>query len=274
MTRKTKNTQTPTPSGARKPAVRKSATHRAEEGAGPTPGRSRTAHKASAGPVATYTSVVRQADPFHERESQQYEQPLPSREYVLQVLADRGVPMLFEELLTALDIQADEHEHFERRLRAMVRDGQIVHNRGDAYLLPAKADLIQGRVEGHADGFGFLRRDDAGPDIFLGPKEMRAVLHGDRVMVRIAGQDRRGRPEGKVVSVLERANSRVVGRVISEHGVMIVAPENRRLAQDILIAAGGRKKPEPGQIVTVELIEQPPRHIHRYHAGAPGKSSP
>ncbi len=259
MTRKTKNTQTPTPSGARKPAVRKSATHRAEEGAGPTPGRSRTAHKASAGPVATYTSVVRQADPFHERESQQYEQPLPSREYVLQVLADRGVPMLFEELLTALDIQADEHEHFERRLRAMVRDGQIVHNRGDAYLLPAKADLIQGRVEGHADGFGFLRRDDAGPDIFLGPKEMRAVLHGDRVMVRIAGQDRRGRPEGKVVSVLERANSRVVGRVISEHGVMIVAPENRRLAQDILIAAGGRKKPEPGQIVTVELIEQPTR---------------
>ena len=89
----------------------------------------------------------------------------------------------------------------------LVRDGQIVHNRGDAYLLPAKADLIQGRVEGHPDGFGFVRRDDAGPDIFLGPKEMRAVLHGDRVMVRIAGQDRRGRPEGKVVSVLERAKA-------------------------------------------------------------------
>ncbi len=259
MTRKTKNTQTPTTSGARKPAARKPDVRRADERAAPTPGRSRAAHKASAASGVTYTSTIRQADPFHDRESQQYEQPLPSREYVLQVLADRGVPMLFEELLAALDIQADEHEHFERRLRAMVRDGQIVHNRGDAYLLPAKADLIQGRVEGHADGFGFLRRDDAGPDIFLGPKEMRAVLHGDRVMVRIAGQDRRGRPEGKVVSVLERANTRVVGRVISEHGVMIVAPENRRLAQDILIAAGGRKKPEPGQIVTVELIEQPTR---------------
>ena len=59
------------------------------------------------------------------------------------------------------------------------------------------------------------------------------------------------------VEVLERANSRVVGRVINEHGVMIVVPENRRLAQDILVAPGGRKKPEAGQIVTVELVEQP-----------------
>ena len=259
MTRKTKDTQTPTTPGARKPAARKPDPRRTDDGAAPTSGRSRAARKASAAAAVTHSSAIRQADPFHERELQQYEQPLPSREYVLQVLADRGVPMWFDELVAALDIQAHEHEHFERRLRAMVRDGQIVHNRGDAYLLPAKADLIQGRVEGHPDGFGFVRRDDAGPDIFLGPKEMRAVLHGDRVMVRIAGQDRRGRPEGKVVSVLERANSRVVGRVISEHGVMIVAPENRRLAQDILIAAGGRKKPEPGQIVTVELIEQPTR---------------
>lgn len=69
--------------------------------------------------------------------------------------------------------------------------------------------------------------------LFLGPKEMRELLHGDRVLVRIAGQDRRGRPEGKLVEVLERANTRVVGRVIEEHGVMIVVPENRRLAQDI-----------------------------------------
>ncbi|WP_038012629.1 ribonuclease R [Thauera sp. 63] len=200
---------------------------------------------------------MRLADPFHEREAQKYEQPLPSREYVLQVLAERGVPTVFDELAVALDIQSHEREHFDRRLRAMEREGQIVRNRRDAYLLPAKADLIKGRVEGHPDGFGFLRRDDGGADIFLGPKEMRELLHGDRVLVRIAGQDRRGRPEGKLVEVLERANTRVVGRVIEEHGVMIVVPENRRLAQDILIAPGGRKKPQPGQIVTVELVEQP-----------------
>ena len=227
-------------------------------------GRSRAARKAAiahagaGGQSSTIqTSAIRLADPFHAREAQQYENPLPSREYVLQILTERGVPLPFSELAGALDIAPHELDHFDRRLRAMERDGQVVRNRRDAYLLPAKADLIKGRVEGHPDGFGFLRRDDGQPDIFLGPKEMRELLHGDRVIVRIAGQDRRGRPEGKLVEVLERANSRVVGRVINEHGVMIVVPENRRLAQDILVAPGGRKKPEAGQIVTVELVEQP-----------------
>ncbi|MHB1372597.1 MAG: ribonuclease R [Thauera sp.] len=217
------------------------------------PGRSRAARKAA----AVQASAIRLADPFHARETLQYENPLPSREYVLQILAERGVPMPFSELAGALDIAPHELDFFDRRLRAMERDGQIIRNRRDAYLLPAKADLIKGRVEGHPDGFGFLRREDGEPDIFLGPKEMRELLHGDRVIVRISGQDRRGRPEGKLVEVLERANSRVVGRVINEHGVMIVVPENRRLAQDILVAPGGRKKPEAGQIVTVELVEQP-----------------
>ncbi|MCK2089278.1 ribonuclease R [Thauera aromatica] len=223
------------------------------KGAVKGPGRSRAARKAA----AAQASAIRLADPHYLRESQQYEHPLPSREYVLQILAERGVPMPFSELVAALDIAPHELDFFDRRLRAMERDGQIIRNRRDAYLLPSKVDLIKGRVEGHPDGFGFLRRDDGEPDIFLGPKEMREVLHGDRVIVRISGTDRRGRPEGKLVEVLERANTRVVGRVINEHGVMIVVPENRRLAQDILVAPGGRKKPEPGQIVTVELVEQP-----------------
>ncbi len=256
MTRKTKNTQESTAPTAHPKAERKSpakAARATEKRDVPKAGRSRAARKAAAAQI----SAIRKADPFHERESQQYEHPLPSREYVLQVLTERGVPMSFDELSAALDIQPQEGEHFDRRLRAMARDGQIVRNRSDAYLLPDKADLIKGRVEGHPDGFGFLRRDDGGQDVFLDPKQMRELLHGDRVLVRIAGQDRRGRPDGKLVKVLERANSRVVGRVINEHGVMIVVPENRRLAQDILVAPGGRKKPEPGQIVTVELVEQP-----------------
>ncbi len=201
-------------------------------------------------------SAVRRADPFFERESASYEQPLPSREYVEQTLAEQGVPLELDALAAALDIQPHEFEFFHRRLRAMERDGQVMRNRRGAYLLPDKVDLIRGKVQGHPDGFGFLVRDDGGPDIFLGPKEMRELLHGDRAIVRIAGQDRRGRPEGKLVEVLERANSRIVGRVINEHGVTIVVPENRRLAQDILIAPGG-KRPQPGQVVTVELIEQP-----------------
>jgi ribonuclease R len=90
---------------------------------------------------------------------------------------------------------------------------------------------------------------------------MREVLHGDRVMVRVAGLDRRGRPEGKLVEVLERANTRIVGRVLVENGVTLVVPENRRISQEILLAPGVKaKKAVAGQVVVVELVEQPTRY--------------
>ncbi len=204
-------------------------------------------------------SAVRRADPFFDREVAQYPHPLPSREYVEQTLAQQGVPLRFDALCELLDVGPTETELFERRVRAMERDGQVLRNRRDALILPDKVDLIRGRVAGHADGFGFLIRDDKQPDVFLGPKEMREVLHGDRVIVRISGTDRRGRPEGKIVEILERANKRVVGRVLNEHGVLLVVPEDKRIAQDILVAPGG-ERPEEGQVVTVELVEQPSKH--------------
>jgi len=201
-------------------------------------------------------SRIRRADPFFERESTKYSHPLPSREYIQQMLAEHGVPLTFTQLSNALDIDEDEQEFFERRLHAMEHAGQVVRNRRGAFILPDKADLIRGRVTGHADGFGFLIRDDKQHDIFLSPKEMRKVLHGDRVLVRLIGTDRRGRPEGKIVEVLERGNTRVVGRVLNQHGVLVVVPEDRRIAQDIVIAPGG-KRVASGQVVTVELIAQP-----------------
>ena len=173
-----------------------------------------------------------------------------------------GVPLAFSDLARALDILPEELQFFERRLFAMQRDGQVMRNRRDAYLLPAKADLIRGTVQGHPDGYGFVTTDDEGPDIFLGPNEMREVLHGDRVMVRVAGMDRRGRPDGKLVEVLERANTRIVGRVLVENGVTLVVPENRRICQEIMLAPGGKAKVKPvaGQVVVVEIIEQPTRY--------------
>ena len=204
----------------------------------------------------TAISAIRRADPCLERELAQYDNPLPSREYVEQVLAEQGVPLRMERLCELLDVGAHEVDLFERRLRAMERDGQVVRNRRDAFILPDKADLIRGKVAGHADGFGFLIRDDRQPDVFLGPKEMREVLHGDRVLARIVGTDRRGRPEGKIVEILDRGNTRVVGRVLEEHGVLLVVPEDRRIAQDILLAPGGKRVQE-GEVVTVELVAQP-----------------
>ena len=99
----------------------------------------------------------------------------------------------------------------------------------------AKLDLVTGKVHGHPDGFGFLVPDDGGDDLFLSPREMHKVLHGDRVTARRVGVDRRGRPEGAIVDVLERANRDVVGRLHEERGIWFVEAENRRINQDLLI---------------------------------------
>lgn len=203
---------------------------------------------------------IRDRDPFLERERSRYENPLPSREHILDVLLEQGVPVSVETLAQLLSIAPDEAEHFDRRLGAMERDGQIMRNRKNAICVVEKLDLIKGRVQGHADGFGFLIRDDGGEDLFLHPGEMSKVLHGDRVVAREGGLNARGRREGHIVEVIERANLKVVGRYLDEHGIGVVAPEDRRISQDILIPAGANKNAKAGQVVMVEIIEQPQRH--------------
>jgi ribonuclease R len=204
-------------------------------------------------------SAIRRADPFYEREAARYDLPLPSREYIAQVLADAGRPVSFDELTGLLDIAATEQEMFQRRLGAMEREGQLLRNRKGAYILPERASLTPGRIQGHPDGYGFLIPDDGSADIFLDQHQMAKVLHGDRALVRLTGVDRKGRPEGSIVEVIERANTRVVGRVLVEHGLVFVVPENKRIAQDILVPPEkrARVRPQSGQVVMVDIIEQP-----------------
>ncbi|GAB2536171.1 ribonuclease R [Simplicispira piscis] len=123
--------------------------------------------------------------------------------------------------------------------------------------LSPSADEIEGSVQGHRDGHGYVLRDDGQPDIFLPPNEMRAVLHKDRVRARIVRQDRRGRPEGRVVEILERPAQPIIGRLLQESGVWIVAPEDKRYGQDILIPGDALGSAKPGQVVVVELTEPP-----------------
>ncbi|MDP1870022.1 MAG: ribonuclease R [Gallionella sp.] len=203
---------------------------------------------------------LRLQDPFLEREREQYEHPLPSREFILQILTEHGAPMIDDDLLDLLLIERDEEDLFSRRLRAMERDGQIMRNRKRAICVMDKLDLVKGKVQGHPDGFGFLIPEDGSADMFLSEKEMHQVLNGDMVMVRQAGVDRRGRPEAKIVEVLERANSKVVGRLFEEHGIQFVVAENRRITQDILVAAGGTGGACAGQVVVLEIIKHPDKH--------------
>ena len=203
---------------------------------------------------------IRSLDPFLEREREQYEHPLPSREYILQVLGQHGVPVEQEELISMLQIEEHEEELFVRRVRAMERDGQIMRNRKRAICVMEKLDLVKGKVQGHPDGFGFLIPEDGSDDLVLSAKEMHKVLHGDIVMARVGGMDRRGRREAAIVEVLEHANTRVVGRLYEDHGIMFVVAENRRISQDILVAPGEQGAAIAGQVVILELMQQPSKH--------------
>ncbi len=199
-------------------------------------------------------------DPCAEREAARYERPIPSREFIQKFLEDAGVPRDAEQIARGLGVTEEEDKlALSRRLDAMERDGQLVRNRRGGYGLVDKMDLIRGRIVGHPEGFGFLIRDDGGDDVFLSAREMRCALHGDRALVRLRGHDRRGRPEGAIVEVFERANHRVVGRYFNEAGVGIVVPDNKRIAQDILIPADEAGNAAHGQIVVARIIAQPDR---------------
>ncbi len=202
--------------------------------------------------------MTSQPDPYAEREAEKYENPIASREFLLDMIKAHGSPMTFERLLLNLGYDDDERiEALRRRLKAMERDGQLIRNRKGGYVPLDKSDLVRGRVIGHRDGFGFLVPDEGGEDVFLSARQMRALLHGDRAVVQITGIDARGRREGALVEVLERANAEVVGRLVLESGVAFVIPDNKRITQDVLIPQDALGGAHDGQIVRVVLVEQP-----------------
>jgi ribonuclease R len=189
----------------------------------------------------------------------QYLYTIPSREDILGILRTTPAAHNLDSLAIALGVKENEFEGLTRRLNAMERDGQLTVNAAGQYELAHLPNFIEGRVSSHRDGYGFLIPNDGSADIFLSEKEMQKVLHGDRVQARVTGTDRRGRPEGTIVEVIERANTHVIGRLLNENGVWVIAPEDNRISQDILLA-GSPGKAKTGQVVSVELTEQPSRY--------------
>jgi ribonuclease R len=183
---------------------------------------------------------------------------IPSREEILGVFRDAKGPLDSSALVRALQVDPEAEGVLTRRLNAMERDGQLRANPAGQFALTDHSSFVSGRVSAHRDGFGFVIPDEPGVDLFLPDKEMQKVLHGDRVLARVVGTDRRGRPEGSIVEVTERANTHVIGRLLSENGVWVVAPEDQRIGQDILVS-GSPGKARDGQVVSVELLEQPSR---------------
>lgn len=197
-------------------------------------------------------------DPFYQREREKYADPIPSREYIMQVLEAQGRPLSKTELIEELDIKDEAKQSaLSFRLRAMLRDAQLMLDRRGRYCLLRHLNLQRGTIQAHRDGYGFFIPDNGGPDMLLSAREMREVMHGDTVLAYQTSVDRRGRIEGKVHEVLEHANVTVVGRFFTEHGVHFVVPDSKRLTQDISIPQEYVQDAKNGQMVLVELVAYP-----------------
>ncbi len=184
----------------------------------------------------------------------------PSRQAILELLEAQDAPTSPEEVAIRLKVGPEAIVALRRRLAAMQRDGQILQNRKGGLMPVGRIDLVAGRVTGHRDGFGFMVPDDGSGDIFLPPREMQKVMHGDRVLVRRSGTDSRGRTEGSIVEVTARPTRTLVGRLVNERGVMLVVPEDQRIKHDVMIQPGGAMGASAGQVVSVEIVEPPTQY--------------
>ncbi len=208
----------------------------------------------------------------------QYRTVIPSRDAVLEVMEKAGRPLSPKSLHQGLGLVDDtDVEAMSRRLAAMVRDGQLLINRQGRYCLTDHLPVVIGRVSGHRDGYGFLVPDDGGEDLFLAPRQMRSVMHGDRAAVRprVADGDRQ---EATLVEVLERARTEMVGRYIREQGLGFLVPDDSRITHTMALLPGKTGGAKPGQIIVAEIVEYPGRDTQAVgqvidvlgDAGAPG----
>ncbi|WFP50665.1 ribonuclease R [Methylomonas sp. EFPC3] len=200
-------------------------------------------------------------DPHAEREAEKYENPIPSRELILELIQQAGKPLRRQQIAQQFGLEsADAQEALRRRLRAMERDGQLSFNSRQKYCIGSGHNTIAGRVLGHPEGFGFLKPDDGSEDLFLSPREMKPLMPNDRVIARVSGIDRRGRREATVIEITERNTHQIVGRFFTEGRVAYVVPDNKKVNHEVLIAkedTGGAKN---GQIVVAEILQQPSAH--------------
>ena len=204
--------------------------------------------------MAKKTNKAILQDPNYAKELAKYDNPIPSRDFILQVIRKQNSPMSKEEIFKTLSIVNEEQqEAMRRRLRAMENDGQLVFTKRKCYALPEKLDLLKGMVIGHREGFGFLQVEGKKEDFFIPNVQMQKVMHGDYVLAQPNGFDRKGRSEVRIVRVLEANKKQIVGRFFLEQGIGYVVPDDSRITRDILIPDNARLGARMGQVVVVEL---------------------
>ena len=191
-----------------------------------------------------------------------YQHRIPGRNELLDALNRAPGPISLREMGERFGIRTDSHTRaLENRLRAMVRDGQLIRNRAGKFCIVEALDLVTGRVSAHRDGYGFLRRDDGDEDLYLSAREMRTLWEGDRIAARVSAGRRDGQ-QGHLVEVLARAKTSIVGQFRRERGINYVL-EHGDERTEVLIGRADAAGARPGDIVRVEIIEYP---THKSHA--------
>ncbi|NVK21230.1 MAG: ribonuclease R [Kangiellaceae bacterium] len=202
-------------------------------------------------------------DPQANLESQRYENPIASRQFILQTLEQAGQPVSFEQLAETFEIaEPDQQKALHKRLNAMERDGQLICNRRGNYCLVDATDLVRGTVVAHRDGYGYLELEKGGRDWYLSPREMHEVFHGDKVLARVKNVDRKGRTEGAIVEILDGSTSHIVGRLFEENGLFYVSSDDSKIHHDLIVAKEDCMGAEVGQVVVAKIIQRPKRNHH------------
>lgn len=202
-------------------------------------------------------------DPQAELEAKRYDNPIVSRQFILQVLEEAGEPVSFETIAKKSNIEESESKRaLHKRLNAMERDGQLICNRKGKYCLVDSTDLVRGKVLAHRDGYGYLALEQGGDDWYLSPREMHSVFHGDKVLARVKKIDRKGRTEGAIVEILDGSTHHVVGRLFEESGLIFVSSEDPRILHDLIISEDDTLGAKVGQVVVAEIVQRPKKNKH------------
>lgn len=171
-------------------------------------------------------------------------------------------PLTFGELCAIFDPDGIMKKELIKTLNELEDEGKVIFTRSQRYGIPERMNLIIGVLEGHQKGYAFLKPDNKEiNDIFIPPADMNGAMHGDRVIVRgtKSGSDVRG-PEGKVIRILEHANTVVIGTYEKSKSFGFVIPDDKKLGCDIFIPKGESMNAGTNNKVAVKITEWPDRH--------------
>ncbi len=198
----------------------------------------------------------RYVDPYAEDEAKKYANPVPSRKFLLELLEEIGVPIGFKALLKRLALKEDsEQEGLRRRLKAMVRDAELMRDRKNRFCLIDKLELVRGTVQGHTDGYGFLLAEKLGQDYYIAANQMRHVLHGDKVLARIF-KNKTGKWEVKIREIIQKTVE-IIGTVEKNEELIYVKPTNTAISHNIFLSKEDLNKVNKGMLVIVNLVTHP-----------------